>query len=187
MLLFVVVLFLLAVRSLADLNVAYTSYYNDFIEPSYVLGKNWSSTTVVAQQSIVQWADWLAAKGPWCTFHSFSFPSLLKSPLPQIGWKCCSRHDFQVFFCTLQQYSRLSQLGTIVSLTQCPLTRCSHSAHTKLLAKLHWCRQHYATDATTKYFVFHMIASPSHIYRLTSSECSLGNMSILSARWRVQS
>jgi hypothetical protein len=61
-----IVLAFLAVRSLADLNVRYISYYNDFIEPSYILGKNWSSTTVVAQQSVIQWADWLAAQGPWC-------------------------------------------------------------------------------------------------------------------------
>jgi hypothetical protein len=65
-----VVLGLLAVRSLADLNVAYITYYNDFIEPSYILGKNWSRTTVVAQQSIIQWADWLAAQGPWCAHIS---------------------------------------------------------------------------------------------------------------------
>ena len=64
MLLFAIVLSLLTVHPLADLNVAYISYYNDFIKPSYVLGKNWSATTVVAQQSIVQLADWLAAQGP---------------------------------------------------------------------------------------------------------------------------
>lgn len=61
-----IVIALLSVRSLADLNVAFISYYNDFIDPSYILGKNWSRTTVVAQQSIIQWADWLAAQGPWC-------------------------------------------------------------------------------------------------------------------------
>ncbi len=66
MLCLVVVLALFTVRSLADLNVAYISYYNDFVVPSYILGKNWSRTTVVAQQSIIQWADWLAAQGPWC-------------------------------------------------------------------------------------------------------------------------
>jgi hypothetical protein len=66
MLVLVVVLSLLAFRTLADLNVAFTSYYNDFIEPNYVLGGNWSTTTVVARQSIIQWADWLAAQGPWC-------------------------------------------------------------------------------------------------------------------------
>jgi hypothetical protein len=68
---------LFAVPSLADFNVAHISYYNDFIEPSYILDKNWSKTTVVAQQSIIQWADWLAAQGPWCT-RVFPLP-LIKS------------------------------------------------------------------------------------------------------------
>jgi hypothetical protein len=34
------------------------------------------------------------------------------------------------------------------------------------LAKLHWCGQHYATDATKKYFVFLMIAFSSLVCRL---------------------
>ena len=63
----VIVLSLLAIPTLADLNVPFTSYDNDFIEPSYILGKNWNAKTIVAQESIVQWADWLAAQGPWCT------------------------------------------------------------------------------------------------------------------------
>lgn len=63
-----IVLSLIAVPSLADLNVPFISYDNDFIEPSYILDKNWNKTTIVAQESIVQWADWLAAQGPWCTF-----------------------------------------------------------------------------------------------------------------------
>ena len=80
----VVIVALLAVRSLADLNVAYVSYYNDFIEPGYVLEKNWSRTTVVAQQSIIQWADWLAAQGPWCT-HIPYFHLLTKPSSPDVG------------------------------------------------------------------------------------------------------
>ena len=68
-----IVLSLLAVPSLADLNVGFASYDNDFIEPSYILGKKWNDSTVVAQESIVQWADWLAAQGPWCTFMSNSY------------------------------------------------------------------------------------------------------------------
>ena len=63
-----IILSLIAVPSLADLNVGFSSYANDFVEPSYVLGKNWNNTTIVAQESIIQWADWLAAQGPWCTF-----------------------------------------------------------------------------------------------------------------------
>jgi hypothetical protein len=77
--LYAIVLSLLVVPSLADsnltfsdLNVPFTSYDNDFIEPSYILGKNWNETTIVAQESIVQWADWLASQGPWCTFFHVS-------------------------------------------------------------------------------------------------------------------
>jgi hypothetical protein len=71
-----IVLSLLAVHSLADLNIGFTSYDNDFIEPSYILGKNWNATTVVAQESIVQWADLLAAQGPWSvTSKPFLAPS----------------------------------------------------------------------------------------------------------------
>jgi hypothetical protein len=63
-----IVLSLLAIATLADLNVPFASYDNDFIQPSYILSKNWNAKTIVAQESIVQWADWLAAQGPWCTF-----------------------------------------------------------------------------------------------------------------------
>ena len=63
----IVLSFLAAYALAVDLNIGFTSYDNDFIEPSYILGKNWNPTTVVAQESIVQWADWLTAQGPWCT------------------------------------------------------------------------------------------------------------------------
>ena len=67
-----IVLSLFAAHSLADeLNIGVTSYDNDFIEPNYILGQNWNATTVVAQESIVQWADWLAAQGPWCASICF--------------------------------------------------------------------------------------------------------------------
>ena len=70
-----IVLSLLAVRSLADddPDEGFSPYDNDFIEPSYVLGKNWNATTIVAQESIVQWADWLASQAPWCPFIRFHF------------------------------------------------------------------------------------------------------------------
>jgi hypothetical protein len=85
MLLLAIVLSLLAVCSLADFNLTFTSYYNDFIEPSYILGKNWSTTTVVAQRSIIQWADWLAAQGPWCTRIPHLFLFLTKSLSSDVG------------------------------------------------------------------------------------------------------
>ena len=78
-----IALSLLAALALADgLNIGFTSYDNDFIEPSYILGKNWNGTTVVAQESIVQWADWLAAQGPWCQCIRFLFCSTLRIILP---------------------------------------------------------------------------------------------------------
>jgi hypothetical protein len=91
MFLLVLVLPLLAVRSFADLNVTIRSYYNDFIEPSYILGKNWSTTTDVAQQSIIRRADRLAAKGPWCT-HIPSYKN--RCFLTARVWKLGSRHHF---------------------------------------------------------------------------------------------
>jgi hypothetical protein len=67
-----IVLSLFTVRSLADLNVDFSSYDNDFIPPDYILAKKWNEITVVAQGSIIQWADYLAAQGPWCTCLAFS-------------------------------------------------------------------------------------------------------------------
>lgn len=45
--------------------LGYKDYDNDFLDPAYVLGKDFNSSTAAAQQTIVQWADFLAAQGPW--------------------------------------------------------------------------------------------------------------------------
>ena len=45
--------------------INYKDYDNDFLDPAYVLGKDFNSSTAAAQQTIVQWADFLAAQGPW--------------------------------------------------------------------------------------------------------------------------
>jgi nitrogen fixation protein FixH len=45
---------------------AYKDYDNDFLDPSYILAKNFNTSTAASQQSIIQWADFLAAQGPWC-------------------------------------------------------------------------------------------------------------------------
>ncbi|KAI0265334.1 chondroitin AC/alginate lyase [Gloeopeniophorella convolvens] len=74
-----------AVRSL-DLNLAFESYDNDFIEPSYLLNKNWTNTTVVAQESIVQWADWLAEQGPWSVITSKPFNAPSGDPHDYLSW-----------------------------------------------------------------------------------------------------
>lgn len=44
---------------------SFYSYDNDFIPPQYFLSKNWSNTTLEAQQTILAWAEETAAKGPW--------------------------------------------------------------------------------------------------------------------------
>ncbi|KAI9507102.1 chondroitin AC/alginate lyase [Russula earlei] len=60
-----IVLSLFAVPSFAGLNMNYAPYANEFIEPSYILNKNWTNTTIVSQGSIIQWANSLALLGPW--------------------------------------------------------------------------------------------------------------------------
>ena len=56
----------LSVLAVAHSIYAYKDYDNDFLDPSYILSKNFNSSTAAAQQSIVEWADFLAAQGPWC-------------------------------------------------------------------------------------------------------------------------
>ena len=99
-LLYAIVLSLLAVRSLADddPDAGFSAYDNDFIEPNYIVEKNWNTTTVVAQESIIQWADWLAAQGPWCA--SMSFLGLSLRLIIPCSWSSC--HNFQVFSCTIK-------------------------------------------------------------------------------------
>ncbi|KAH8978621.1 chondroitin AC/alginate lyase [Lactarius akahatsu] len=81
-----VVLSLFAVHSLADLNIGFSSYANDFIEPSYILGKNWNATTAVAQESIIQWADSLAAQGPWSVTTSKPFLAPSNNTHDYLSW-----------------------------------------------------------------------------------------------------
>lgn len=46
----------------------YKDYDNEFLDPSVILAKNFDPSTAGAQQTIVEWADFLAAEGPWCEF-----------------------------------------------------------------------------------------------------------------------
>ena len=48
-----------------------TSYANEFVDPNLILAKNLRNTTVEAQKTILEWADELAASGPWCMWHNF--------------------------------------------------------------------------------------------------------------------
>ncbi len=45
-----------------------TSYANDFIDPKLILGVDLPGVTVDAQETIISWADELAAEGPWCAW-----------------------------------------------------------------------------------------------------------------------
>lgn len=63
------VLSVLAVAPSINAQISYKDYDNDFLDPSYILNKNYSSTTAAAQQSVVEWADYLAAQGPWSVMN----------------------------------------------------------------------------------------------------------------------
>ncbi|KAJ7172095.1 chondroitin AC/alginate lyase [Mycena filopes] len=43
----------------------FTSYANDFVDPSYIAAGNFANTSGEAQKSIVSWAEHLSASGPW--------------------------------------------------------------------------------------------------------------------------
>ncbi|KAF7972126.1 hypothetical protein HWV62_18848 [Athelia sp. TMB] len=60
----------------------FTDYANDFPDPAYVLAKGFNSTTAAAQQTIVGWADSLAAQGPWSVMN--------KTVIPPTG----NKHDY---------------------------------------------------------------------------------------------
>ncbi|KAJ3476475.1 hypothetical protein NLI96_g11133 [Meripilus lineatus] len=53
---------------------SFYSYDNDFIPPQYFLSKNWSNTTLEAQQTILAWAEETAAKGPWSVMNKTITP-----------------------------------------------------------------------------------------------------------------
>lgn len=46
-------------------NHSLANYANVFVNPKYVIAKNYSATTTYAQQTILRWADDSAQGGPW--------------------------------------------------------------------------------------------------------------------------
>jgi len=46
--------------------IDYKDYDNDLLDPSYILSKKFNPSTAASQQSVIEWADFLAAQGPWC-------------------------------------------------------------------------------------------------------------------------
>ncbi|KAF4602991.1 hypothetical protein EYR38_003395 [Pleurotus pulmonarius] len=59
--------------SLASVHAA-TSYANDFVDPDYVLAKDYGSSGSPAKLTIAGWARELAAKGPWTVTNKTATP-----------------------------------------------------------------------------------------------------------------
>ena len=84
----------------AALAFDYKDYDNDFLDPSYILNKNFNVSTAAAQQSIIEWADVLAEQGPWCKSSrllqltilplQFVVAVMNKSVVPPTG----NKHDY---------------------------------------------------------------------------------------------
>ncbi|KAF9781242.1 chondroitin AC/alginate lyase [Thelephora terrestris] len=51
-----------------------TSYANDFVDPNYILGRNFPANTAIAQKTILKWADQYAALGPWSVMNKTIVP-----------------------------------------------------------------------------------------------------------------
>ena len=62
---------LVSALALAPAVLGFTDYANDFPDPSYVVSKDFNTSTAGAQATIVAWADDLAAQGPWCEYHIY--------------------------------------------------------------------------------------------------------------------
>ncbi|KAF4613020.1 hypothetical protein D9613_010913 [Agrocybe pediades] len=54
--------------------VSQTAYANDFVDPDYILAKNFAPSTYQAQLTAVKWARTLAAKGPWSVVNKKATP-----------------------------------------------------------------------------------------------------------------
>jgi hypothetical protein len=65
--LLVAAVFPVAVRS-------FDSYPNAFVNATYMVAKNYPATTVVAQKTILTWADQITEFGPWSALSSCLHP-----------------------------------------------------------------------------------------------------------------
>ncbi|KAJ7241668.1 chondroitin AC/alginate lyase [Mycena haematopus] len=54
----------------------FTSYANDFVDPAYIVAGKFPNATNGAQESIISWAEYISASGPWSvTDKPFNAPS----------------------------------------------------------------------------------------------------------------
>ncbi|TEB29271.1 hypothetical protein FA13DRAFT_1755638 [Coprinellus micaceus] len=61
-------------RPLADRVAGQTSYANDFVDPDYILTRNYPTNTGLAQATINAWAKSLAGRGPWSVMDKAGIP-----------------------------------------------------------------------------------------------------------------
>ncbi|KAJ7591609.1 hypothetical protein C8J56DRAFT_754894, partial [Mycena floridula] len=59
-------IFLFATVSRVHALKNFTAYANDFVDPDFILSRNFALSTAGAQDTIIGWADQLASQGPWC-------------------------------------------------------------------------------------------------------------------------
>jgi hypothetical protein len=71
---------ILSVISTAVAQVSFTAYANDFVDPNYILAKDFGDNTEQAQASITAWASLLTVGGPWseCLLYSIHVVTALK-------------------------------------------------------------------------------------------------------------
>ncbi|KAI1792432.1 chondroitin AC/alginate lyase [Ganoderma leucocontextum] len=62
--------------------LSFTSYANEFVDPNLILAKKFPNITIEAQETIFEWAEELAATGPWSVTN--------KTFAPPTG----NRHDY---------------------------------------------------------------------------------------------
>jgi hypothetical protein len=50
------------------------SYANVFVDPNFIVARQFANNTLAAQQTIISWAQELAGQGPWsaCSLRFFS-------------------------------------------------------------------------------------------------------------------
>ncbi|KAI0088278.1 chondroitin AC/alginate lyase [Irpex rosettiformis] len=82
---------------------ALANYANVFVDPNYVIGKNYSNTTFDAQQTILRWANDSAQGGPWSvTTKQYLAPS-------------GDKHDYTSF--AVYSWADCSHVGNTTQLT----------------------------------------------------------------------
>ncbi|KAF7982785.1 hypothetical protein HWV62_25691 [Athelia sp. TMB] len=70
------------------ISVPYQVYDNEFLDPSYFVAKKFPSSTIGAQQTVVEWAKSLAAQGPCCDGQGRAASFRQQTRLYELGALC---------------------------------------------------------------------------------------------------